>query len=74
MTAVIDFLNGIASGILAIVDFMSDMIADILYLVQLTAEFVVKIPEYLSFMPEPVLAIIVTMFVVVVIYKILGRE
>lgn len=74
MTAIINFLTGIADGIIALVEFMASMIADVLYVVQLTAEFVVQIPSYLAILPTEILAIVTTAFVVVVIYKILGRE
>lgn len=74
MTAVINFVKGIGDGLMAIVDFVSGLIEDILYMVKLTAEFVANIPEYLSFLPPSVIAMIVSIFAVVVIYKILGRE
>lgn len=74
MTAVLDFLAGIGDGIKSAVEFLLSMIEDIAYMVQLLGEFVSKIPEYLSFLPAPVLAIFVSMFSIVVIYKILGRE
>lgn len=74
MSAIIDFFSAIAAGVQAIVEFVLTTIQDVAYVVQLTAEFVVQIPEYLSFIPAPVLAMITSIFVVVVIYKILGRE
>lgn len=74
MSAIINFLKGIADGVKAAIDFLLSMIADIAYVVQLTAKFVAEIPQYLSFIPGPVVAMIVAMFAVVVIYKILGRE
>lgn len=74
MGAIIGFLNGITSGVLAIIDFVSSLIADTLYVVQLLAQTVVQIPLYLSFLPAPVVSMIVSMFAVVVVYKILGRE
>lgn len=74
MTAVINFIKGIGDGLMAIVDFVSGLIEDVLYIVKITAEFVAKIPEYISFLPPSVIAMIVSIFAVVVIYKILGRE
>lgn len=74
MTAIINFIQGIAAGVQAAIDFLLGLIQDVAYVVQLTAEFVLQIPEYLSWLPAPVLAVIVSIFVVVVIYKILGRE
>lgn len=74
MKAITDFLGGIGSGLMMIVDFAISFFEDVAYIIKLTAEFVVKIPEYLSFLPAPVLAIVVSIFSVVVIYKVLGRE
>lgn len=74
MSAIINFFKAVANGLIAIVEFLGSMIADILYVVQLTGEFVAQIPQYLSFIPAPVLAIILSMFAVAVVYKILGRE
>lgn len=74
MTAIIEFITGIADGLFAIVDFMGGLIEDLLYVVTLVGKFVVSIPEYLSWLPAPVLALFVSLFSVVVIYKIVGRE
>lgn len=74
MSAVLDFLQGIASGVTAALDFLMGLIQDVAYVVKITAEFVTQIPSYISWLPAPVVAIIVSIFVVVVIYKILGRE
>lgn len=74
MTAIINFLKVIAEGVKGAMDFLFSMIADISYVVQLTAKFVAEVPQYLSFIPSPIVAMIVSMFAVVVIYKILGRE
>lgn len=74
MGAIIDFFAGVADAIGAALDFLASLIADTLYVVQLTAEFVAQVPEYLSFLPAPILVFVVSMFAVSVIYKILGRE
>lgn len=74
MGAIADFLKGIGDGVKAVVDFAITFFEDVAYIVKLTGEFVVKIPEYLSFLPAPVLTLIVSIFSVVVIYKVLGRE
>lgn len=74
MSAVLDFLQGIAAGVSAALDFLMGLIEDVAYVVKITAEFVTQIPSYISWLPASVVAIIVSIFVVVVIYKILGRE
>ena len=74
MKAIINFIEAIASGVKAGVQFLLDFIKDVAYVVELTAKFVAKIPDFFSFLPAELLAIIVALFAVVVIYKILGRE
>lgn len=74
MSAIIDFLQGIAEAVTAGVEFLLSMIQDVAYVVELTAKFVVDIPTYLSWLPPEIVAIVVSIFAVVVIYKILGRE
>lgn len=54
--------------------FVLDFFADIVYVIQLTGKFVLQIPSYFSWLPAPVLTLVVAIFSVVVIYKVLGRE
>lgn len=74
MDAIIKFFAGIGDLLASAVDFLIGIIADIVYLVQLTAKAVTAIPSFFAWLPSPVVAMIVTIFGVVVIYKILGRE
>lgn len=74
MGALTDFLLGIGEGLLAVVTFVIDFFKDIAYLVKLTGEFVLKVPTYLSWLPAEVLALIISIFTIVVLYKVLGRE
>lgn len=74
MNAIIKFIEGITNGVKAGVEFLLSFIEDVAYVVKLTADFVAKIPDYLSFLPAEILAVVLAIFAVVVIYKILGRE
>lgn len=74
MTAIIDFITGIADGVQAAIAFLLSIVEDTLFVVQITGNFVTKIPSFFDWLPAPVVAIIVSIFGVVVIYKILGRE
>lgn len=62
------------TGVTAALDFLIGFIEDIVYVVKLTAEFAVNIPDYFAWLPAPVLATVVSIFAIVVIYKVLGRE
>lgn len=74
MDAIVDFFAGIASGVTAAIEFLSGLIEDLVYMVGLLGQFIVQIPDYLSWLPSGVAAIFITIFSIVVIYKILGRE
>lgn len=74
MTALLNFIQSIADGVLGAIDFLAGMIADIAYMAQLTAETIAKVPSYFVWMPPEVLAIIGTILAIVVVYKILGRD
>ena len=69
-----DFFLSTADVITSLVDFVVGMITDLVYVVKLCGSFVLKIPTLFSWLPTPAVAIIVSIFAVVVIYKILGRE
>ena len=47
---------------------------DTVYIIKLTGSFLLKIPQLFSWLPAPALALIVSIFTVVVIYKVMGRE
>lgn len=69
-----DIFVGFVNTVTSLVDFVVGIIQDIVYVVKLTAGFVAKIPQLFSWLPAPVIALFVTLFAIVVIYKILGRE
>lgn len=68
------WLKDIFNGIIMLVDFVISFISDIIYIIQLTAQFVLDIPSYFAWLPDPVFAMIATIFAIVVVYKVLGRE
>lgn len=74
MGAIIDFVKAIADGFLTIIEFVVSFVGDIVYIVQLTAMYLAQIPSYFSWLPSELLTIVVTIFAIVVIYKVTGRE
>lgn len=74
MDAILGFFSGLADLIGGAVDFLIGFLADLLYIAQLTAKAVGAIPGYLALLPSPVIALLTTIFAVVVLYKIFGRE
>lgn len=69
-----DYIVSIGEFFSSAYDFVIGIFEDIAYVIKLTGEFVAKIPDYFSWLPAPLLAIIVSIFAIVVIYKVLGRE
>lgn len=74
MSAIIDFLSGIADGATAAIAFLVGLIEDIAYVAQSCAAVVASIPEYLGFFPQEILAALLAVFAIVVIYQLLGRN
>lgn len=69
-----NFFLSIGSVITGLVDFVIGFIEDIVYVVKLCGSFLAKIPSLFSWLPAPVLTIIVLIFGIVVVYKVTGRE
>ena len=74
MQAIIDFFNTVGNVISTVINFVVKMFSDLVMMLQLLAKFIVNIPSYFGWLPTSVVAVIVTIFSIVVIYKILGRE
>ena len=74
MDVIIEFFSGIADAIIALFDFLISFLGDLVYIVQLTGLYLSQIPSYFSWLPAELVTIIVTLFSIVVIYKITGRE
>ena len=74
MDAIIGFFAGLVDVLGGLVDFVIGLVADLVYLAQITGKAVASIPSYFAWVPAPVLALLLSVFAVVVLYKILGRE
>lgn len=74
MQAIIDFLSGIGSAILAGIDFVVSFFEDLVYIIQLTGKFLAQLPSLFSWLPAPVVSVLLTTFAIVVVYKIAGRD
>lgn len=74
MDAIISFFETIGEAISSVISFVISFFQDVLYLIQITGKVLAQIPDYLSWMPPKLSALLVVIFAVVVIYKVLGRE
>lgn len=74
MQALIDFFKGFADIVSSLVNFVIGVVQDLLYVIQLLGSLIVKIPEMIGWLPSACITLVATLFAVVLIYKILGRE
>ena len=74
LKAIKNALFGFIDMVTGLVGLVVGFFEDIAYVVKLCGTFVAKIPTFFSWLPSEALALIVTIFGIVVIYKVLGRE
>lgn len=74
MDAVISFFKGLGNAIISIFDFIISFFSDLIYVIQLLGKVVLSIPNYFSWLPDGITTMLITLFAIVVIYKVLGRE
>lgn len=69
-----NFIVGIGDMINTGWDFLIGIFEDIAYLIKLLYTFLADIPSYFSWLPVEVVAVIVTIFGVVVVLRVIGRD
>lgn len=74
LSSIYNILKSIADFFTSVVSFVLNLVSNTIYVVGLLAKAIVDIPKYLSFLPPVILAVLISTFSIVVIYKILGRE
>ena len=74
MQAIINFLSGIGSFFLSIFDLLLGAITGMVDLIKMLFMLVDHLPQYFKIFPDACASLLVTLFGIVVIYKILGRE
>lgn len=74
MDAIISFFAGIAEAVTGFFAFVFSLIMDLVYLVQVTGKMLAQIPVFFSWLPGPVLSLILTAITIAVLYKVLGRD
>ena len=72
--AIKDFFLGMANVITSLIDFVVGIVQDLVYMVKLLTTFIAKLPQMFSWLPASVVGILLTIFGIVVVYKIMGRE
>lgn len=70
----IDIITGIAEAVFGFFEFIGSSIQELIYIGFTTTRITLDAPNYLRFLPTPVLAFVVPLLSIVVLYKIFGRE
>lgn len=74
MDAIINFFKSIGDVITSCIDLLWSFIQDLIQIILLLAKFLGQIPGFISWLPEPIPFLLLSMFTIVVVYKIAGRE
>lgn len=74
MQAILDMFTGFFDVIGKIIDFVVDFFMDLVFVITTLGQFIIEIPGYFVWLPAEIIALIVTIFSIVVIYMILGRK
>lgn len=74
MQAIINMISGFFEAFGKIIDFIVDFFMDLVFVITTLGQFVIEIPGYFVWLPSEIIALIVTIFSIVVIYMILGRK
>lgn len=74
MNAILNFFEGIGNVILAVIEFVVSFFGDLVWIVRTALWAVGQIPSLISWIPGPIMSVMLVIFSVVVIYKIMGRE
>ena len=74
MSAIMNFLSSLAEVIFSAVEFLIGIVKDLLYIVGLLTGLMIKLPDMIHWLPSACTTLISTTFLIVLIYKILGRE
>lgn len=70
----IDIVKSFFTTIGKLIDFIFGMIEDLIYVIKLLGEVTVELPNFFSWLPPEILAIILSIVAIIVIYKVIGRE
>lgn len=74
MLGIISAIKEFFEFIVNLVKFLIQLIKDLIMAIDMLKDVVVKLPDYLNFLPSTVVALFVACLSVVIVYKVLGRD
>ena len=74
MDGIMAFFKGIGDVIVGIIDFVVSFFRDLIYVISLLGNMLLQLPNMIGWLPSACISLTVTLFGIVIIYKIMGRE
>ena len=74
MQAIVDFLSSIGKSILQGIEIVISLFEDLVFIIQLTGKFLAQLPSFFSWLPTPVVSVLLTTFAIVLVFRIAGRD
>lgn len=74
MTAIANFFSSFGELLGAIGQWFLDTLMDLWYAITMMVDFTLMIPRLFEWLPVSAVVIMVSMFAIVIVYKVLGRE
>ena len=74
MQELIDFFSVLAQIVTMAIDYFVGLIEDIVDMILVLGTAAIQIPQILSFLPSPIVAILTIFLTAAILYKVLGRE
>ena len=74
MQAIFDFLLDLAHLVSSAIGATIYIFDDIVYIIGLGHKFLAYVPSYFAFLPHEFILILGSLFALIVVYKVLGRE
>lgn len=74
MQALLDWFASVSDFIVTLIEFTIGMIEDVITMVWLLGVAALEIPQIITFIPGPLVAILCVFLTAAILYKFLGRE
>ena len=74
LDSIFNILSQIGDFFTSVGKFIVKLFNDLVYVIQLIGETVADLPNYFGWLPSELLSILLSIFAIVVIYKVLGRD
>lgn len=74
MQAILDWFASVSDTISSVIDYFVGVIEDLVEMAIMLGYAAADIPSILSFLPSPIVTILVSFLTAAILYKVLGRE